>query len=124
MEVDSGSLNFSALPGAVSELEGDVNMSSVTKTSLKNIGNTLLDIELLGTNLTNSIGNLSVDTISYTFDSNYSSQLSGSLSATKQKKSVGIGVSQMMPLSFRVSVPSSAKPGSYSGTITLIAVGR
>ena len=124
MEVDTAKLNFSALPGAQSEAQGDTDMSSITKTTLRNVGNTLLDIELLGTDLTNNIGSVSVGNISYTFNNDYAGSLGGSLSDSKQKKPVGLGISQMLPLSFRVSVPQTAKPGNYTGKITLIAVGR
>ena len=124
MEVDTFRLNFSSEPGSQSEIAGDTNMSSATKATLRNIGNTVLDLELLGTNLTNTIGSVSVGNITYAFNNDYAGSLSGSLSEAKQKKSVGIGVSQTMPLSFRMNVPQSAEPGSYKGTITLIAVGR
>ena len=124
MEVDAVRLNFSAEPGSQSEIAGDTNMSSVTKSTLRNIGNTVLDIELLGTSLTNAAGSVSAGNITYAFNNDYAGSLSGSLSEVKQKESVGLGVSQMMSLSFRMSVPQSAEPGNYSGTITLIAVGR
>lgn len=121
MELDTNSLQFAAMPGMESELIGDTDESSSNLT-LQNIGNSMLDIELFGTNLTGSADFIDVSNIQFTFNGDYNNNLAGILSYVKQTKQIGLAAASKQPLSFKLNVPTATAPGNYTGTITLLAV--
>ncbi len=122
MEIDTGSLTFAAMPGTSSEITGDLDESTTANTTIQNTGNSALDVELSGTNLSSGSSIIGVSSIQYTFNGNYNNSLAGTLSYEKQVKSVGITAASKKPLSFRLNVPVATTPGNYTGEITLIAV--
>jgi len=122
IELDSDSLTFAALPGSASELIGDFDPGTNNLT-IVNIGNTLVNLELSGTNLSSSGNVIAVQNIAYTFNGNYNNSLAGVLSYAKQTKNLGMEAAARLPLSFKLTVPSATAPGNYTGTITLVAVG-
>ncbi len=122
MELDTLSLQFAAMPGTASEIIGDYDEATAANTTISNVGNTVLNIQLSGTNLSSSGSVIDVNRIQYTFNSDYNSSLAGTLSHAKQTKQVAIGASSKKPLSFRLSIPTATAPGNYTGTITLVAV--
>ncbi len=125
IELDTGALAFSASPGGIAEINGDLNTSSSDKVTIRNTGNTAVDFELSGTDLTYGASTISVGSLSYTFGSDYSSPSSaGTLSTSKQKKNIGLlpGASSLQQLSFRLNVPQGASSGNYSGRIYIAAV--
>ncbi len=121
MELDTNSLQFSAMPGMSSELIGDNDLAN-TNLTIQNTGNSALDMELSGTNLTTSNDVIEVSNIQYTFNGDYNNSLAGTLSYSKQAKQLGMDAASVMPLSFKLNVPTATAPGNYTGTITLIAV--
>ncbi len=121
MEIDTASLKFAAMPGTVSEIGGDYDEGTANATVI-NIGNSVMDVQLSGTNLSSGGSVMGANRIQYTFNGDYESSLAGSLSNEKQTKQVGIAAASRMPLSFRLDVPTATSPGNYTGTITLIAV--
>lgn len=122
MELDTNSLQFAAMPGMSSEIMGDADKATATNTTVQNIGNSVINIELSGTNLTASSSVIEVSNIQYTFNGDYNNSMAGILSHSKQAKQVGIEAASVVPLSFKLSVPTATAPGNYTGTITLIAV--
>jgi len=122
MELDTTTLQFAAMPGRSSEILGDNKLSTKTNTTIKNIGNSVFDMELFGTNLSSSNNVIAVNNIQYTFNSDYNNSLAGSLSYSKQTKQIELEAASYKPLSFKLNVPTATTPGNYSGTITLIAV--
>jgi len=122
MEIDTNSLQFAAMPGMSSEIIGDMDESTATNTTIKNIGNLVFDVELSGTNLSSSSNIIDVGNIQYTFNGDYNNSLAGTLSYLPQTKQLGIETVSKQPLSFKLSIPTATVPGNYTGTITLIAV--
>ncbi len=122
MELDTPSLQFAAMPGTASEIIGDYDEATAANTTISNIGNTILDIQLSGTNLSSGSSVIGVSNIIYTFNGDYNNSLAGTLSHAKQTRQVAIGAASKQPLSFRLNVPTATTPGNYTGTITLVAV--
>jgi len=122
IHIDTASLQFAAMPGMVSEIIGDADEATTTNATIQNIGNTFLDIELSGTNLTSSTGVIDVSNIQYTFNGDYNNSLAGVLSYAKQTKQLAMEAASVLPLSFKLSIPTATAPGNYTGTITLMAV--
>ena len=123
MEIDSETLTFAAMPGRTSEIAGDLDENTDTSMTIKNIGNSLLNIRLSGSNLSSSQGVIGVNNIRYTFNGNYSDSLAGDLSESAETKAVGVPIAGNKPVSFKLTVPTGTVPGNYTGTITLMAVG-
>ena len=122
MELDTESLRFEAIPGMTTEIAGDSNEETDKNMTLKNIGNSPLNIQMAGTNLISGSGVIAVSNIQYTFNRNYTSALSGRLSERAQTKPLGVQIAGTAPVSFMLTVPTGTRPGNYNGTITLIAV--
>lgn len=122
MEIDANSLQFAAMPGQSVEVIGDYDEATAANTTIRNIGNIMLDIQLSGTNLSTGSSVIDVSNIQYTFNGDYGNSLAGALSHSKQTKQVSIGAASRQPLSFRLNVPTATAPGNYTGTITLMAV--
>lgn len=122
IEIDANSLQFAAMPGQSSELMGDYDSNTPANTTINNIGNSILNIRLSGTNLTSGSNVIDVGRIQYTFNGDYNNSLAGTLAHLQQTKAVSIGAASRQPLSFRLNVPTATAPGNYTGTITLIAV--
>ncbi len=123
VEIDSTSLYFSASSGGFSEIQGDLNLSSANRITIRNTGNKPADFELSGTDLSYGSRILGIGNISFTFDSDYNSGLSGSLGVSKQRKAVSLapGLNSLQSLSFRLNVPSRTPSGNYSGKIFISA---
>lgn len=124
LEIDTSSLEFRAMPGKSSEISGDSDESTGSNVTIINIGNSAVDVELSGTNLTGSDGVIDVSNIMYTFNGDYNNSMAGTLSSSEEIKRIGIPAAAKQPLSFRLDVPAATSPGNYTGTITLIAVGK
>ena len=124
LEIDTQSVEFRAMPGKSSEIVGDSDESTNTNVTIINIGNSPVDIELSGTNLTGSSEVIDISNIMYTFNGDYGSGTAGSLSSTEETERIGIPAAARQSLSFRLNVPTGTSPGNYTGTITLTAVGK
>lgn len=122
IEVDASTLQFGAMPGMSSEIAGDLDTETGANTTVQNIGNSALNIQLSGTNLSSGSGVIPAESIAYTLDGNYNSSLSGMLSYAPVTKNTGMEAASRLPVSFRLSVPVATAPGNYTGTITLVAV--
>ena len=124
LEIDVVSLQFRAVPGTSSEIHGDSDEATDGNLTLINIGNSVVDVKLSATDLTGSNGIIDAGSIMYTFNGDYGSSMAGNLSPTEETERVGIPAAARQPLSFRLDVPTATAPGNYTGTITLIAVGK
>ncbi len=122
MEIDTSSLQFAAMPGTFSEAIGDYDEATSANTTINNIGNSAIDIQLSGTNLSSGSSVIDAGNIQYTFNGDYNNSLAGTLSYAKQTKQVAIWAASRQPLSFRLNVPTATASGNYTGTIMLVAV--
>lgn len=117
MEIDSSSLQFGAMPGQYSEVLGDSNMDT-DNTTIWNIGNSKIDLQLWATNLTASASVIDINNLEYSLDEVYNDRLSNKA----EIKPAGIDSAEKKPLSFRLNIPTGAKPGNYTGSIFITAV--
>ncbi len=122
MEIDANSIQFAAMPGQSAEVIGDYDEATAANTTINNIGNTIVDIQLSGTNLSAGSSTIDVSNIQYTFNGAYNNSMAGALSHSKQTKQIAIRAASRQPVSFRLNVPTATAPGNYTGTITLLAV--
>ena len=124
IEIDTSSLEFRAVHGKSSEISGDSDETTKNNVTIRNIGNSVVDVGISGTNLTGSSGVIDVSNIKYTFNGDYENGMAGSLSPEEETERIGIRAAARQPLSFRLDVPTATSPGNYTGTITLIAIGK
>ncbi len=124
IEIDASSLTFNALPGKTVQIAGDTDLSSNNLT-IRNIGNTLVDVKVSGTDLINGGSKINASSIKYTFSGNdYSSNLAGTLNYNPELKDINLisGESSLNSLGLKLGVPTTALPGNYSGSISIVAV--
>ncbi len=123
-EIDSSSVTFAAAPGAFSEVIGDNDMSSQDKITIRNTGNSMLNMQVSASDL--SYGNYTIpaDKMQFSFDSSFSGSLSGYLNYTRQAIGINLvpGASSTKMLSLRLNVPTNSPSGNYTGKIFLGAV--
>ena len=119
MDIDTRELSFAAPAGEYSELVGDSDASTTDMATLRNTGNTNVNIELSGTDLAFNSNNIDIENLRYSFGS-----ISGAMSSSRQRISIGIpaGSSSLLPLTFRLDIPSGAVSGNYSGKLFIGAV--
>ncbi|MBI2142613.1 lamin tail domain-containing protein [Candidatus Woesearchaeota archaeon] len=124
IELDTKTLAFAASPGSYAEVAGDANTSSTDRATIRNTGNTAVNLQLSGTNLTTGGSMIGVQNILYSFDGNYSSPSAGALNYSRQTRNIGLasGASSLQQLSFRLNVPVGTSPGNYTGKIFINAV--
>jgi len=120
-EIDTTTLSVAALPGGYTEIPGDTDMGT-DNTTVWNVGNAVIDLQIWGTNITTEATVIDVQNLQYTFDGDYTSSLSGTVTHSATQKEVDIIAGIKIPLSFRLTIPLSTAPGTYSGSIYLSAV--
>lgn len=123
LEIDS--INFEINSKKEQELiiEGDLNLSTSDKPTIKNIGNVKIDIGIRSTNLANEFKALSVENIMYSFDENdFTSSLSGTLSENKSLIDINLIPGVLKELGFKINIPSNVSDGFYENNIILSAV--
>ncbi|MFC1723461.1 lamin tail domain-containing protein [Nanoarchaeota archaeon] len=123
-EIDSTSLSFvNAKPGSSSEILGDYDLQSQAPT-IRNIGNINLDMSVYGTDLTSGQNEILISNLRYSFDNDFGSSLSGSISKIAQPTTLGLQPADTISLAFELSVPQATQNGNYTGQVFLAAVGE
>lgn len=125
ISIDAGSLQFTgATLGGTAEIDGDFALSTSDAPSVRNIGNTQIDIGLYGTDLTDGTKSIGIGNIKYSFDNDFGGMLSGTLAATIQVASLGLenSADSVTSLGFQLYVPPTTQNGNYTGSITVVAV--
>ncbi|NQU78214.1 lamin tail domain-containing protein [Candidatus Woesearchaeota archaeon] len=125
ISIDATSLQFTgAKLGKTSSITGDFALGTMERPTIKNTGNTPLDIGLYGTDLTSGENNLGITNIKYSFDNDFDSLLSGSMTNILQTKNIGLekGYDSVIGLGFQIFVPPTTQNGNYTGNITIAAV--
>lgn len=126
IEIDSSIIDFNSTSAdSVIEVIGDTDTATNEKATIRNIGNTEIDIGISGTDLISSTEVIPVTNIEFTFNNNdFDSALSGILSYEPQYFDLDLGVKEPNELSFRLTVPQNTRPGSYSGTTVITAISQ
>ncbi|MBU2561730.1 MAG: lamin tail domain-containing protein [Nanoarchaeota archaeon] len=125
ISVDSASLQFTgARLGGTTDISGDFALSTTDTPTVRNIGNTQIDLGVYGTNLVDGTKSIAADNIKYSFDNDFGSDLAGTLSTGLQIMSLGLenGGDSVISLGFQLYVPLTTQNGNYTGTITIAAV--
>ncbi|MFC1741364.1 lamin tail domain-containing protein [Nanoarchaeota archaeon] len=125
ISIDAGSLQFSgAKLGETSQIDGDFALSTADSPSVRNVGNTQLDVGLYGTDLVDGASSIGIGNVKYSFDNDFESELSGVLSGSLEINSLGLvnGADSVTSLGFQLFVPMSTPNGDYAGNITIVAV--
>ncbi len=123
-ELDSASLDFSALyPGSSSLISGDSDFSTKSRPTLRNIGNSVLDVGLMGTQLDSAGSSLDLSSLEYCFNcDDFNSPLGGRFNITMKTVDLNLAAGESAGVSFRMSIPDDAPGGRYSGSVALLAM--
>jgi len=108
IRLSASSINFGSL---------DPDSSSVRNITVKNNGNSVVDIEISGTNLTNGEKSIPVSNLEGMFDGDWFP-----LDSKPEVIDMNIDGNSAMDLSLKFNAPFGFKADSYSGTITIAAV--
>ena len=125
ISIDSSALLFSgARPGGSAELRGDYALSTTDSPTIRNTGNTAIDVGLYGTDLSDGAKNIAVENLKYSFDNDFGSALAGTLGKTLQTKTLGLENDEdsIISLGFQLSVPTTTQNGNYTGQVTVVAM--
>ncbi|MFH1063593.1 MAG: hypothetical protein V1729_00770 [Candidatus Woesearchaeota archaeon] len=123
--VDVSALKFEgASLGGTTQITGDFALSTADAPTVRNVGNTHLDIGIYGTDLVDGTNSIGIGNIRYTFDNDFGSSLAGAISKTIQTKAIGLANEQdsVVSLGFQLFVPMTTSEGNYTGNITVVAV--
>lgn len=117
--LDIGELSYGKLvPGKTLVVDGDKDPVT-DKPTLRNLGNTPIDILLSAKTPASGSKTLSLSNVKFSLDGNFNSALSGTLKTTAQTRKVSLAPNATLPLSLQISVPSTATPGSYLGALVI-----
>ena len=125
VSLDSMSLQFTgAIIGGTAEITGDFALSTTDSPTVRNIGNTPLDIGLYGTDLVDGIKNISLDNLKYSFDNDFGSDLAGTVGKNMILQNIGLSNSadSVISLGFQLFIPTTTTNGNYTGSVTVVAV--
>jgi hypothetical protein len=125
ISIDSSALLFDgARPGGIAELRGDYALSTTNSPTIRNTGNTAIDVGLYGTDLADGTKAITVDNMKYSFDNDFGSTLAGTMAKTLQTKTLGLenGEDSVISLGFQLSIPTTTQNGNYTGQVTVVAM--
>ncbi len=118
ISIDTNIINFeNAKPGTYSYSYGDDDFSSVNRTTLKNIGNTAVDIGIEGGDFKSGESIINMDNLAYSEDTTFSNTMSEEMDVM----SLGLATNSMHEMNFRLYVPFDAKAGQYTGKAVITA---
>ncbi len=122
IELDAASLSCNLAAGSVCDIIGDRNMSTPNKVTVKNIGNTVVDVGVAGTNFVSGSSSIPVGSIEYAFSSAFTNPVALSSSSQLNNIDLEYGAASLKELSFRIHSPVGTPSGSYVGRISVMAV--
>lgn len=120
LEIDSSNINCTAQTGNSCDLIGDTNMLTKDKITIKNSGNTPIDVGVKGSTLTNGQDMIPLSSVEYNFLESLTS--TKPLTNSLEINNIDISSSGTKPFSMRVNVPANAQSGTYNGAISLVAI--
>ncbi len=123
MIIDSTNFDFDIYIGQSQEILGD-SIYGNEKPTIKNIGNSVLDMELYGTNLRNGSKSIPVNSLRYSFGASLQGNLSSLLSTSPNVIGTKIvpGRDAVIPFSLMLNLSNNVSSGSYLGSIFLTSV--
>ncbi len=116
LELDTANLDFGVLADMqIGNISGDEDMSTDFPT-IKNVGNSVIDAEISGTDLVYSNWEITVDNIEYRLDGEYRI-----LSETITEIDLDLQLDETQRMDLSLFIPNGTTPGTYGGSITLSA---
>lgn len=125
ISIDATSLLFTgAHPGGTTTISGDYALSTADTPTVRNTGNTPLDIGLYGTDFTDGEKSIGISNLKYSFDNDFDGALAGTISTAMQIHSLGLVNSEdsVQSLGFQLAIPAGTQNGNYTTEITIVAV--
>jgi hypothetical protein len=125
ISIDSTALMFTgARPGGSAEMRGDMALSTADSPTIRNTGNTPIDIGIYGTDLTDGAKKIAAENMLYSFDNDFGGSLAGTIGKTLQTETLGLenGADSIISLGFRLSIPTTTQNGNYTGQVTVVAM--
>ena len=120
LALDTGIIAFdAAVKGETITITGDSDMSTPDLPTIKNIGNTGIDLELSGQNLVSGTSMLAITGMRYAI-----AGLTGAVSESPSLIPVNLAAGEYLAVGFSFDVPAETLSGTYTGHILISAVGR
>jgi len=117
-EMDTSTLEFPQMKKADTyTIAGDFQMDTVGRPSIRNIGNTKIDLGVIGTDLSGTLG---VGLISYVLEATQT--FTGSLKPTLEVIDTDLNPSESASLSLTLDIPSNATQGTYQANALFMAM--
>jgi len=123
-ELDSSSIQFEVQPGQTDEVTGDIDIGTLSAPTLRNIGNTELDMHVSGTDLVSGEEAIDISNMEFSFDNDFESLLAGIMSTAMHSVNLSLvpGISSLQLFSLRLYAPIGVSMTDYYGSLSLIAV--
>jgi hypothetical protein len=118
--IDSSSISFSAEPNSVVQVVGDLDISTIDRSTVKNIGNIPIDFGLRATVLSSGAYAILPENIEMAFSSAFSSD-KVTLSTSTQFVSLSLPSASSKEVSYKIFVPELIAPSTYTGSIFMTA---
>ncbi len=124
LDIDSDMVIFEdASPGKEVYVYGDKSMETKNKPTIRNIGNTVLDINLFGTDLVSGMEKIGVRNVMFSFNNLFDYGLSDLLGYASLFLDLGLEPAATSEFGFKLSVPLNATGGKYIGKVSVVGVG-
>ncbi len=120
--LDASQLSCNLISGSSCEIIGDTNMNTGDKVTIRNIGNTIVDIGITGTDFTSGENTLEAGNIEYVFSQDFNNGEVKVLQSIVVQNDVDLQAASNKELSFRITSPATAATGNYVGMISVTAV--
>jgi len=123
--VDTSGLEIkNATKGSIVTIDGDNDFSSLDKPTIKNIGNAVLDLGIIGDELKSENGETGIPNITFSFDNSFNGEYSSEMTKDLTVLSIGLETDKLQGLGLRVEIPDKISKGNYESKITVVGVGR
>lgn len=124
LDIDSDRIIFEdATPGKEVYVYGDKSMETKNKATIQNIGNTVLDVNIFGTDLMSGMEKIEVRNVMFSFNNLFDYGLSDLLGYANLFLDLGLEPAATSELGFKLSVPLNATGGKYTGKVSVVGVG-
>ena len=118
-ELDLHNINCSLSSSQSCLISGDFDILTYDKPTLRNLGNTMLDFEVSGTNLTSGLDTIDVRNMKFAFDT---SNPDNEVTNDPVLYDVELASGENIPLTLLIDIPGSSQSGFYSSRLTLMGV--
>ena len=120
-EIDLNSINCNVSHNRTCLIEGDEDISTKNKPTIRNIGNKALDFRVYASNLSNEVSSIDIGNIKFSFDMGQP-DIELSNSPTLYDTGLMPGMNSLLPISLLIGIPEDISAGEYKTRLTLIGV--